>query len=98
RADGSMRVDLAAAVRRLGELAMNELWVEAGPTLAGALLEAGLVDEWLHYLAPKLFGPQGRPLAALAAPATPDGARAFTIEEVVALGADLRIRLWPGRN
>lgn len=97
-ADGSVRVDLAAAVRRLGELAMNELWVEAGPTLAGALLEAGLVDEWLHYLAPKLFGPQGRPLAALAAPATPDGARAFTIEEVVALGADLRIRLRPGRS
>lgn len=92
------RVDLAAAMHRLGELAMNELWVEAGPTLAGALLEAGLVDEWLHYAAPKLLGPQAQPLAMLAAPAQLDAAREFTIAEVTQLGADLRIRLLPGRS
>jgi len=90
------RVDLEAALHRLGELAMNELWVEAGPTLAGALLESGLVDEWLHYIAPKLLGPQARPLAALAPLAQLEAAREFTIAEVVPLGADLRLRLLPG--
>jgi len=92
------RVDLAGALHRLGELAMNELWVEAGPTLAGALLEARLVDEWLHYVAPKLLGPQAQPLAMLPALARLDEAREFEITEVVQLGADLRIRLRPGRN
>ena len=92
----SGRVDLGAAMHRLGELAMNELWVEAGPTLAGALLEAGLVDEWLHYVAPKLLGPQARPLAELAPLRQLEGAREFTIAEVAQLGADLRIRLLPG--
>jgi diaminohydroxyphosphoribosylaminopyrimidine deaminase/5-amino-6-(5-phosphoribosylamino)uracil reductase len=92
------RVDLAAALHRLGELAMNELWVEAGPTLAGALLEERLVDEWLHYLAPKLLGPQALPLARLAPPARLAAAQVFEIAEVTRLGADLRVRLLPGRN
>ncbi len=92
------RVDLAAAMRRLGELAMNELWVEAGPTLAGALLEAGLVDEWLHYLAPTLLGPAARPLVALPPLERLDAARRFTIGDVVTLGTDLRIRLVPGKG
>ena len=56
------QVDLAALLRQLGAWAINELHVEAGPRLNGALLQAGLVDEWLLYLAPKLLG-QGRPLA-----------------------------------
>lgn len=92
---GPPRIDLAAAMRRLGELALNELWVEAGPTLAGALLEAGLVDEWLHYLAPKLLGPQAQPLAQIASPPALAQAREFTIREVVTLGEDLRLRLRP---
>ncbi|EQD62672.1 riboflavin synthase subunit alpha, partial [mine drainage metagenome] len=44
---------------------INELWVEAGPRLAGALLAERLVDELILYVAPKLFGPQARPLAEL---------------------------------
>lgn len=92
------RIDLAAAMRCLGELAMNELWVEAGPTLAGALLEAELVDEWLHYLAPKLLGPAARPLAALPPLDRLEAAHSFTIKDVLTLGADLRIRLVPGKG
>jgi diaminohydroxyphosphoribosylaminopyrimidine deaminase/5-amino-6-(5-phosphoribosylamino)uracil reductase len=90
------RVDPAAALRRLGELGMNELWVEAGPTLAGALLEAGLVDEWLHYLAPKLLGPGARPLAQWPFLARLADAPRFSLAEVTALGEDLRLRLVPG--
>jgi diaminohydroxyphosphoribosylaminopyrimidine deaminase/5-amino-6-(5-phosphoribosylamino)uracil reductase len=40
----------------LGKQQINSIWVEAGPTLAGALLQAGLVDELIVYIAPKLLG------------------------------------------
>lgn len=94
---GAPRVDLAAALHRLGELAMNEVLVEAGPTLAGALLEAGLVDEWLHYLSPMLLGPAARPLAAWPALERLDAAPRFAITGIEALGNDLRLRLTPER-
>ncbi|MBO9715570.1 MAG: bifunctional diaminohydroxyphosphoribosylaminopyrimidine deaminase/5-amino-6-(5-phosphoribosylamino)uracil reductase RibD, partial [Pseudoxanthomonas sp.] len=50
------RPDLAAALRLLGERGLNEVQVEAGPVLCGALLRAGLVDELLLYQAPLLLG------------------------------------------
>ena len=59
------RLDLAAVIDRMGELEVNELLVEAGPTLSGEMLRQGLVDELLLYLAPKLLGPQGLPLVDL---------------------------------
>lgn len=43
----------------------NEVLVEAGATLAGAFTQAGLVDEWVVYIAPTLLGDQARPLFAL---------------------------------
>jgi diaminohydroxyphosphoribosylaminopyrimidine deaminase/5-amino-6-(5-phosphoribosylamino)uracil reductase len=52
----SGHVDLAAALRRLGELEINEVWVEAGPVLNGALLAAGLVDELVVYQAASVLG------------------------------------------
>ena len=62
--DAVGRVDLAAMLRDLAQGGVNELHVEAGHALNGALLRAGLVDELLVYLAPRLLGP-GRGLAAL---------------------------------
>ena len=58
------RVDLAGLINRLSMDGINELHVEAGATLNAALLQTGLVDEVLVYLAPKLLGP-GRDMAAL---------------------------------
>ena len=49
-------VDLPAMLKDLAGRGVNELHVEAGPTLTGALLRAGLIDEFLIYLAPKLLG------------------------------------------
>ena len=85
------RVDLAALIERLVMDGVNELHVEAGATLNGALLAAGLVDELLLYLAPKLLGP-GRSMAAL--PALPSLAQAFAMrfESVIPVGDDLCLR------
>ncbi len=55
-------VDLAAVLRRLAERGINEVQVEAGATLAGGFLTAGLVDEILLYVAPVLLGERARPL------------------------------------
>lgn len=88
------RVDLPALLVRLAERGVNELHVEAGATLNGALLAGGLVDEILLYQAPLLLG-QGLPIAAL--PALPDLAQATRWRrlEATPVGEDLRLRFRP---
>ena len=56
------RLELSPVLDLLGKRGVNELHVEAGPGLAGALARHGLVDEWLFYLAPCLMGSGARPL------------------------------------
>jgi diaminohydroxyphosphoribosylaminopyrimidine deaminase/5-amino-6-(5-phosphoribosylamino)uracil reductase len=59
------RVSLTAVLCRLAELEINEVLVEAGPTLNGALLEAGLIDELLVYMAGNILGTDGRGMFAI---------------------------------
>ena len=59
--------DLAAVLARLAELEVNDVWVEAGPRFNGALLRAGLIDELVLYVAPKLLGDSARGMFAHAA-------------------------------
>ena len=63
-ADAGGRVDLVALINGLPRFEVNELHVEAGPTLSGALIAAGLVDELVVYQAPVALGP-GRPMLFL---------------------------------
>ncbi len=91
-------LDLGAVLRRLAELEVNELQVESGPTLAGALLSGGWVDELVVYLAPALLGPDAQPLARLPALAAMEQRREFEIVEHRRIGTDLRITLRPGRG
>ena len=56
---------LQALMTELGKRQINTLWVEAGATLAGALIAENLVDELIIYMAPKLFGDQARDLCHL---------------------------------
>jgi diaminohydroxyphosphoribosylaminopyrimidine deaminase/5-amino-6-(5-phosphoribosylamino)uracil reductase len=61
----SGRVDLIAMLRDLAANGCNEVLVEAGGTLNGALLQAGLVDELVLYMAPQLLGDMARGMAQL---------------------------------
>lgn len=90
------RIDLEALMQALVARPANEVHVEAGATLAGSLLDAGLVDELLLYVAPVLLGPQARALAAISAPDGLDLAKRWTLLEQVPMGQDLRLRLRPG--
>ena len=95
--DGS-RLNLATVFPRLAELEMNEVLVESGASLAGACLQAGVVDEILLYVAPMLLGPQARPLLDL--PPLEDLAASprFEIRDTSTLGPDLRLILRPSTH
>ncbi|QPF73844.1 bifunctional diaminohydroxyphosphoribosylaminopyrimidine deaminase/5-amino-6-(5-phosphoribosylamino)uracil reductase RibD [Roseateles sp. DAIF2] len=84
------KVDLAALLADLGARGVNELHVEAGHKLNGSLLRAGLVDEFLIYLAPKLLG-QGREIAAFGPLASLGEALELNWRSVDPVGADLRL-------
>ena len=92
------KVDLAAMLRDLGQRGTNELHVEAGHKLNGSLLRAGLVDELLVYLAPKLLGP-GLGMANLGPLQSLADAQALEFTSVDRVGPDLRVLLRvPGRD
>lgn len=86
------KVDLAALLRDLAQREINELHVEAGHKLNGSLIQAGLVDEWLLYLAPQLLGP-GQGMANLPALARLQDAPTLAFHAVDRIGPDLRLLL-----
>jgi diaminohydroxyphosphoribosylaminopyrimidine deaminase/5-amino-6-(5-phosphoribosylamino)uracil reductase len=94
-ADG--RIDLHALCLELGRRGVNELLVEAGSTLAGAWIRAGLVDRGVLYMAPKLLGPGGLSLYDVA-PAQLADAPALFISDVRKIGDDLRVDWTLGVN
>ncbi|EIT69478.1 MULTISPECIES: bifunctional diaminohydroxyphosphoribosylaminopyrimidine deaminase/5-amino-6-(5-phosphoribosylamino)uracil reductase RibD [Hydrocarboniphaga] len=94
-ADTDGRVDLPAAFAALGTAAVNEVLVECGPRLAGALLQAKLVDELLVYLAPSLLGSEARGLAALPGLARLDQRLRLRYTDVRQIGPDLKITAVP---
>lgn len=85
------RVDLRAMLAWMGENHINEVHVEAGAGLSGALLEAGCVDELLAYLAPVLLG-DALGMVRLPLLEHLDHARRFAFTEVTLVGEDVRLR------
>ena len=85
------RLDLAAVMQHLGGLEMNEVHLEAGATLCGALLQAGLIDELVIYMAPHLMGDTARGLFALPGLATMAKKVHLSIHDIRAVGDDWRI-------
>ena len=97
-ANDSGKVDLTAVMFDLARREVNELHVEAGHKLNGSLIRAGLVDEFLVYLAPKLIG-QGCGMTSFGP--LSDLSQAITLEfkSTEMLGPDLRlVARIPGRD
>ncbi len=89
--DENARVDLSAALRDLADRGCNEVLVEAGAVLTGALLKAGLVDELLLYIAPQLLGDAARGMANLGELVRLDQRIELIFQDVRQVGGDLRI-------
>jgi len=94
---GGAGMDLVAVLQRLAQEGVNELWVEAGPTLSGALLQAGLVDELIIYVAPLLMGDAARALFHMPAFTRLADCLTLEISDVRAVGKDWRIRARIGK-
>jgi diaminohydroxyphosphoribosylaminopyrimidine deaminase / 5-amino-6-(5-phosphoribosylamino)uracil reductase len=92
------RLDLSEIMRALAIREVNEVQVEAGSTLCGALLQEGLVDEMIIYMAPALIGDGGRGLFHLPEIRRMADRRSLRIEDVRMIGDDLRIRAVPIRE
>ncbi len=88
------RIDLRALMKRLAQESCNEVLVETGATLSGAFVAAGLVDEFIIYVAPKLMGSSARPLFSLPIDKM-NGQLPLKISDVRAVGEDWRIVATP---
>ncbi|MEY2848732.1 MAG: bifunctional diaminohydroxyphosphoribosylaminopyrimidine [Actinomycetota bacterium] len=82
--------DIDAVLRELDGRGIRHLFVEGGPTLASAFVAAGLVDEYLVYLAPALLGGPGLALGDIGVDTIAD-ARRLAIDSVDRLGDDLLV-------
>jgi single-stranded-DNA-specific exonuclease len=86
-------LDLVGLMMLLGKQQVNSIWVEAGPTLAGALLQAGLVDELIVYVAPKLLGHDARGLFVLPGLEKLADAPQLKFSEIRPVGPDVCLHL-----
>ena len=85
------KVDLFKLMQELARRELNEIHVEAGTRLNGSLLQAGVVDELLVYLAPKVIGESGRGMFNLPELTELSQAKSLAIREVERVGDDVRI-------
>ena len=84
--DDAGRVELLAMLRRLGEIEINEVWVEAGAVLNGALLAAGLIDELVIYQAASVLGAGARGMFDAEPPADLAARTQFRLQEARRVG------------
>ena len=93
--EGADGLDLNPLFAVLNGRQCNEILVESGPRLAGALLQAGLLDELIVYMAPALLGSNARPLLALPLDSMAQKVP-LQIEDIRRVGDDWRITAVPG--
>lgn len=92
--DDESKIDLLALLKYLAqEKECNEVLIESGSTLAGAFIKAGLVDEIILYMAPKLLGHKGLPLFTLPGLENMEDQISLEYSDVSLLGKDCRMRV-----
>ena len=94
-ANDNQQVDLPALMAELARREINEVMVEAGSVLNGALLEAGLIDELIIYMAPKLMGDSAKGLFRLPELHAMAQNIDLQISDIRAVGQDWRITAVP---
>jgi diaminohydroxyphosphoribosylaminopyrimidine deaminase/5-amino-6-(5-phosphoribosylamino)uracil reductase len=85
------KLDLHAVMTKLGDLQINNVWVEAGAKLAGALLQNNLIDELILYQAPKLIGGDGQNLFDTVAVQSMQDIKELSWTDVRQVGPDLKM-------
>ena len=91
------RADLDSVHEQLADEGVNEVLVEAGPTLTASYLQTGLWDELVFYIAPKLLGSRARPVAELQIDTLCNAIKG-KLHSVHTIGDDLRIVILNGQS
>ena len=85
------KLDLKSALIKLGEMGINNLLLEAGSGLNGAMTEAGLIDEFIIYTAPLILGSDANPMIEIPLKKMSDKIK-LNIIEVSQIDCDIKIR------
>jgi len=93
--DNNGRLDLPEVMRFLAGQQINEVLVEAGAVLNGALLAENLLDEIVVYMAPSIMGDRGRGLFHLPGVTTMADKKMLKLLDVRQVGGDVRLTLKP---
>ncbi len=91
-------VSLNNMLEELARQQINDVLLEAGSTLSGAMLRAGLINELIIYMAPKLMGDTARGLVSLPGLDTMDKSISLEITDIRAVGQDWRISAIPANT
>jgi len=91
------QINLQSALELLAENYINDVWVEAGPGLNGALLEAGLIDELIVYQAASVLGSDARGMFELSPLENMSKRLEFDLIDARRVGNDLRLKYKPGK-
>lgn len=90
------RVNLRSVLESLAsEFSCTEVLIEAGATLSGAFLQAGLIDELIIYIAPKLMGSDARSLFNFSGLQSLSDCAELEIEDIARVGGDIRLTVKP---
>ena len=96
--DKNNRVDLPELLTNLASRGMNEVLLEAGQGLNGAFLQAGLIDEFIFYYAPKLMGADAKAMFAISELIEMQQATDLQVIDVRQIGRDICLRAKPVKN
>ena len=86
------QVCLKSLLAALAARGINEVMVEAGQTLNGALLALNLVDEFVLYYAPSLMGADARGMLAMPTLQSMQDRTQLEIIDLIQIGKDIRVR------
>lgn len=95
--DADKSISLTSVMSLMAELQYNDVLLEAGATLTGAMLQAELVDELIIYMAPHLMGSEARGLFNLPGLDSMAQRINLNIQDIRAVGRDFRILAKPER-
>lgn len=85
------KADLKEVLKSLGQRGFNDVFIEAGARLAGAFIEQDLVDELIHYQAPKLMGSDGKSMVTMPSVVKLNQAKNVNISDICMVGPDIKI-------
>ncbi len=84
-------IDLKQVMETLAKKQINEILLESGRKLNGAMLQADLIDELIVYCAPCLFGETARDMFLFPSPTHPSHAPRFKLKSATPIGDDCRL-------